>query len=145
MVVQRMIPCPACVMVFHEKKLAEYDMDSCGSLDISSYVRNPTFVSQFPLTVCAIAALNHDRVFCQMHPDRPVPLTHLVPDILLSDLPSSLVLEKEKLDLEESNWTKLGTGGMGAVFKANYDGEPIAIKRFHSSKSTRYFAAMFFS
>ena len=138
MLVQRMIPCSACAMIFRENELHKYGTGKEQVTEILKFMRNPEHVNQFPLTVCAMAALHYDKVQCQKHPDMPVLLAHMVPDLLLSDLPASMVLDKEKFDFEASDETRLGTGGAGEVYKAFYDGNPIAVKKFHSTKNARY-------
>lgn len=138
MLVQRMIPCATCALKFSNSDLPKYTTDPEQLTEISRLMRNPEHVKQFPLTVCAMAALRYDKFQCHNHVDEPVLLAHMVPDLLLSDLPASMVLDKAKLEFEASDETKLGTGGAGEVYKAVYDGNPIAIKKFHSSNSSRY-------
>ncbi len=137
MTVQRMIPCPTCATSFKQHKLAQYVEDKNKITDILHYFRNPQFVNQFSLSVCALAAVGHEDILCSKHPDDPVPLLNLVPDLLLTDLPPSLLLAKRQLDFEPSERNRLGGGGAGEVFRAFYKGEQIAVKRFHSTKSSR--------
>lgn len=138
LLVQRMIPCPTCALHFREEKLANYNIDPQQLSEVSQLLRNPEEVKQVSLTVCAIAALNFDELHCSMHPDEPVLLSHMVPDLLLSDLPPSMVLDRCKFVFEPNDESKLGTGGAGEVYKGIYDGIPIAVKKFHSSKTSRY-------
>ena len=42
----------------------------------------------FTLPTCAAAALNSDSINCPNHVDVPVPMKELIPDMLLTDLPS---------------------------------------------------------
>lgn len=138
MLIQRMIPCPYCATLLRNKEVAENCADVQQLSEISARLRNSEHVEQFPLTICALAAMSHDEFQCPKHPEEPISLAHMVPDLLLSDLPSSLELDKSKLDFEPNEESKLGTGGAGEVYKAVYDGIPIAIKRFHSVKNARY-------
>ena len=139
MLVQRMIPCPTCAVHFRENELAKYNIDPQQLTEVAGLLRDPEHVKPFSLTVCAIAALGHDEFQCSMHPDEPVPLAHMVPDLLLSDLPASMVLDQANFDFEANEEMRLGTGGAGEVYRAVYDGNPIAVKRFHSSKNSRYY------
>ena len=138
MMVQRMIPCATCALNLSNNDLPKYATDPEQLTQISNLMRNPEHVKQFPLTVCAMAALRCDKLQCDNHLDEPVLLVHMVPDLLLSDLPTSMVLDKAKFEFEANDETKLGTGGAGEVYKAVYDGNPIAVKKFHSSSNARY-------
>ena len=138
MLVQRMIPCSTCAMNVKDIELPNNCTDLEQLTKMSGLVRDPELVKQFPLTVCAKAALYYDQFQCILHPDLPVSLVHMVPDLLLSDLPPSMVLDNTKFDFEANDETKLGAGGAGEVYKALYDGVPIAVKKFHSTASSRY-------
>ncbi len=137
MTVQRVIPCPTCVSSFRHERLSKYLEDGSKPPDLSHHFRNSEFVQQFSLSVCALAAGGHEYISSEKHPDEPVPLSHLVPDLLLTDLPATLLLDKFQLDFVPSEHNRLGGGGAGEVFRAMYKGEQIAIKRFHSTKQSR--------
>lgn len=57
-----------------------------------------------------------------------VPLAQLVPDIMMSDLPSSLLIGR--LDIQESADNLLGDGGFGNVYQMNHMGQDAAVKIF---------------
>eukprot|EP00117_Sycon_ciliatum_P021504 scpid6936/ scgid3290/ Leucine-rich repeat serine/threonine-protein kinase 1 len=87
----------------------------------------------FPLRTCALAALSsHDAVWKQ----RRVPLQQLAPELTLSDLPDELLLKPELLEFEASSKTLLGRGGAGVVYRAKYNGTPVAMKQFSTTVST---------
>nr|XP_022298273.1 leucine-rich repeat serine/threonine-protein kinase 2-like isoform X2 [Crassostrea virginica] len=60
--------------------------------------------------------------------DNLVPLSELTPDIVMSDLPSSLLIGK--LDIQESADNLLGDGGFGNVYQWNHLGQETAVKIF---------------
>ena len=137
MTVQRMIPCPSCTTSFRQQQLSQYIEDNGKLFGLLHHLRNPAFVHQFSLSVCALAAVGHDEIACEKHAEEAVALAHLVPDLLLSDLPPSLLIDRKQLDFQPTEKNKLGGGGAGEVYKAWYRGQPLAIKIFHSSKLSR--------
>eukprot|EP00794_Sanderia_malayensis_P013704 gene13704-15131_t len=145
MIVERMIPCPACITSFRQHQLSKYVEDKSKVMDILHYFRNPQFVNQFSLAICALAAVSHENIQCAKHADTPVALLTLVPDLLLTDLPPSMLLAKNQLDFNPSDTNRLGGGGAGEVFKASYKGEVVAVKRFHSTRQSRNFEGEFSS
>ncbi|XP_045065895.1 leucine-rich repeat serine/threonine-protein kinase 1-like [Coregonus clupeaformis] len=89
----------------------------------------------FNMEDCVIAAMDQDYIVCPQHPDQPVPLQELVPELFMTDFPSRLFLEKAQLECSEEESDILGQGGSGAViYRACYRGQPVAIKRFHFKK-----------
>ena len=97
-----------------------------------------THVQQFDLLVCALAATNYQGISCLKHPDDPVALELVVPDLLLTDLPLILLLIQKILIFSLQKRPQLGEGGAGGVYSALYKGNPIAVKQFHSAKKTKY-------
>ncbi|KAJ3593984.1 hypothetical protein NHX12_006316, partial [Muraenolepis orangiensis] len=92
-------------------------------------------VHYFSMEECVLAAMEGERIPCPQHPERPVALQELVPELFMTDFPSRLFLEKEQLECVEEEKNILGQGGSGTVvYRASYRGQPVAIKRFHFKK-----------
>ncbi|XP_054552771.1 leucine-rich repeat serine/threonine-protein kinase 2 [Talpa occidentalis] len=73
-------------------------------------------------------------------PDEPrltVPIAQIAPDLMLADLPRSIVLRREALELQQAPELLLGDGSFGSVYRARYDGEEVAVKIFNKHTSLR--------
>ena len=103
-------------------------VESCNT-----YFRNPDFIKQFDVQICAFAAVNYDSIYCDKHPDQSVQLRVLVPELLLSDLPSSFRINRNEFEFHPSKETQLGEGGAGGVYRGRYKGQDVAVKQFHSA------------
>ena len=67
----------------------------------------------FQVDTCAAEALIGDTIICREYNVR-VPLRHLVPDILLTDLPADLQIDQSQLEYNPRDpATRLGRGGAG--------------------------------
>ncbi|XP_047142009.1 leucine-rich repeat serine/threonine-protein kinase 1 isoform X1 [Hydra vulgaris] len=115
--VSKLIPCPICVSKLENNSLHK------------KY--------SFTLNVCALAAVNHQHILCARHPDVSVPLNLLVPDLLLTDLPSEFVISSNNLDFNTAESNRLGEGGSGGVYLGRYKDKQVAIKQFHSATTSR--------
>uniref|UniRef100_UPI003590044D leucine-rich repeat serine/threonine-protein kinase 2 isoform X2 n=1 Tax=Myxine glutinosa TaxID=7769 RepID=UPI003590044D len=62
--------------------------------------------------------------------DQSIPISTLVPDLLLRDLPDSLQMKKHDLHLTCSPQFLLGHGGFGSVYRASFKHEEVAVKVF---------------
>ena len=106
----------------------------------------------FQLDTCAAEALIGDTIICREYNVR-VPLRHLVPDLLLTDLPADLQIDQSQLEFNPKNSaTRLGRGGAGgrslettpttsvslslslspsgAVYRGKYRRQIVAVKEF---------------
>ncbi|XP_013924789.1 PREDICTED: leucine-rich repeat serine/threonine-protein kinase 1, partial [Thamnophis sirtalis] len=89
----------------------------------------------FNMEDCFLTAIEQDHITCAQHPDLPVPLQELVPELFMTDFPARLFLENSKLEYVENENSILGQGGSGTViYRAQYQGKPVAIKRFQIKK-----------
>ncbi|ETE65936.1 Leucine-rich repeat serine/threonine-protein kinase 1, partial [Ophiophagus hannah] len=83
----------------------------------------------FNMEDCFLTAIEQDHITCAQHPDIPVPLQELVPELFMTDFPARLFLENSKLECVENENSILGQGGSGTViYRAQYQGKPVAIK-----------------
>ncbi|XP_029431041.1 leucine-rich repeat serine/threonine-protein kinase 1 isoform X2 [Rhinatrema bivittatum] len=88
-------------------------------------------VHYFNMEDCVLSAVQVDYVTCPNHPDLPVPLQELVPELFMTDFPARLFLENSDLEYNESEKHVLGQGGSGTViYQAQYQGKPVAVKSF---------------
>ncbi|XP_034536413.1 leucine-rich repeat serine/threonine-protein kinase 1 isoform X2 [Notolabrus celidotus] len=94
-----------------------------------------TEVHYFNMEDCVLAAVDKEHIICPQHPEQPVPLQELVPELFMTDFPSRLFLEREDLEYCEEENNIIGQGGSGTViYRARYRDQPVAVKRFHFKK-----------
>jgi serine/threonine protein kinase/GTPase SAR1 family protein len=70
--------------------------------------------------------------------ETPLSVKEIAPDFVLLDLPSHLQLQPEKLILDESEENCIGEGGYGKVYRAEYNGENIALKMYGDKGTHSY-------
>ncbi|KAM4826424.1 leucine-rich repeat serine/threonine-protein kinase 1 [Thomomys bottae] len=117
---EQYVPCPVCEASWaHPTELGERSEG----------------VQYFDMEDCVLTAIEKDFISCPRHPDVPVPLQELVPELFMTDFPARLFLENSKLEHSEDESSILGQGGSGSViYRARYQNQPVAVKRFHIKK-----------
>lgn len=91
-------------------------------------------ICHFAIQSCALAALSSDFGVYKGH---RFPLRDLVPEIVLADLPPEFVLREQLFDFSPTKSKLLGSGGAGAVYRATYSGQPVAVKLMNTSVHSR--------
>lgn len=94
----------------------------------------PSNLDHFTVEHCARLLLSGDMALCRR--GTKVPLSQLVPELLMQELPRKFLLDSEKLQVDPSNKKAyLGSGVTGSVFKGKYGDVDIAVKYYHGAPS----------
>lgn len=118
---EQYVPCPVC--------------ETSCALHAEPSQRATEGLQYFNMEDCVLTAIERDVIACPLHPDVPVPLQELVPELFMTDFPARLFLENSQLEHSEDEGSVLGQGGSGTViYRARYQGQPVAVKRFHIKK-----------
>ncbi|XP_017652783.2 leucine-rich repeat serine/threonine-protein kinase 2 isoform X2 [Nannospalax galili] len=75
-----------------------------------------------------------------VNPDQPrltIPISQIAPDLILADLPRTIMLNNDELEFEQTPEFLLGDGSFGSVYRATYEGEEVAVKIFNKHTSLR--------
>ena len=116
--VQRTVPC----------RLPSLDSNGGGSsLDGGGSSLDGHLV-KIALQSCALAVLHGDF---GTYRNNGLALRKLTPELLLADLPSHLLLRKHQFNFNPVRENLLGSGGAGAVYRASYAGQPVAVKQMN--------------
>ncbi|XP_024117548.1 leucine-rich repeat serine/threonine-protein kinase 1 isoform X3 [Oryzias melastigma] len=135
LLVEQYVPCSLCVSPCQEKGVKHQAVRPSQVEELGGQ-EEP--VHYFNIEDCVLAAVEGDHITCPRHPEKPVPLQELVPELFMTDFPSRLFLDKAKLDFCEDDAHILGQGGSGTtIYRAKYQGQPVAVKRFHFKKDQR--------
>ena len=79
----------------------------------------------FSLHECALRAYEGKRIHNPEY-NVYVPLEHLVPELLLTDLPDEFKMDRNQLEVNLDDYsTILGAGGAGAVYRGKYVIKPL--------------------
>ncbi|KAK2919616.1 leucine-rich repeat serine/threonine-protein kinase 1 isoform X1 [Channa argus] len=137
LLIEQYAPCSLCDSLGQQKsKLSSSQFDQAGeSGGHRGDDRVETGLHYFNMEDCVLAAVEKDHIVCPQHPDQPVPLQELVPELFMTDFPARLFLDKTDLEYSEESNNILGQGGSGTIiYRARYRNQPVAVKRFHIKK-----------
>ncbi|CAJ1048538.1 leucine-rich repeat serine/threonine-protein kinase 1 isoform X2 [Xyrichtys novacula] len=139
LLIEQYAACPLCASLGRQQQ--DEHADSWLSEDREKEGREgkdregSTEVHYFNMEDCVLAAVEREHIICPQHPDQPVRLQELVPELFMTDFPLRLFLEGTDLEYSEEENNILGQGGSGTViYRARYRDQPVAIKRFHFKK-----------
>lgn len=124
---EQYVPCPVCEAAWARSANINAAVAAAGERE-----EGPQY---FDMEDCVLTAIERDVIACPRHPDLPVPLQELVPELFMTDFPARLFLENRELEHSEDESSVLGQGGSGTViYRARYQGRPVAVKRFQIKK-----------
>ncbi|XP_048583428.1 leucine-rich repeat serine/threonine-protein kinase 1 isoform X2 [Nematostella vectensis] len=129
--VRRLIPCPKCTTDIRKRPPSL--RRSCSMEFPSQRLQRPF---NFTLPTCAAAALMFSTISCPYHPDSVVCLDELVPDLMMTDLPRHLLVERCDFSYRDDAASRLGGGGAGEVFRGELRNSFVAVKTFHSTRAS---------
>ncbi|CAI9543024.1 unnamed protein product, partial [Staurois parvus] len=119
LLMEQYVPCNSCAALPHDQE---------GALN----EKEPHY---FNMEDCVLAAVDKDYLECPNHPEEPVSLQEMVPEIFMTDFPSRLFLDINDLEYSEENTNILGQGGSGTIiYRAAYKQKPVALKMFQIKK-----------
>ncbi|KAM9317959.1 leucine-rich repeat serine/threonine-protein kinase 1 [Pholidichthys leucotaenia] len=128
LLIEQYAPCSLCASLSLRTQ-AKLSQDGGGQGDDDGGVH------YFNMEDCILAAVEEESIICPCHPDQPVPLQELVPELFMTDFPARLFLDKSQLEYSEEEGDIIGQGGSGTIiYRARYNDRPVAIKRFHFKK-----------
>ncbi|KAM4592288.1 leucine-rich repeat serine/threonine-protein kinase 1 isoform 1-T1 [Odontesthes bonariensis] len=140
LLIEQYVPCSLCASRAQQQQLKPQatrpsQVGEKGGHGKDGRRREGAEVHYFDMEDCVLAAVEQEHIMCPQHPDQPVPLQELVPELFMTDFPARLFLEKTQLECSEEERDILGQGGSGTIiYKATYHGQPVAVKRFHFKK-----------
>ncbi|XP_029946629.1 leucine-rich repeat serine/threonine-protein kinase 1 isoform X3 [Salarias fasciatus] len=130
LLIEQYAPCPLCASLGLQKQPEPGEPGGGGGGGGGG-----AGVHYFNMEDCVLAAVEQEHIVCPRHPDQPVPLQELVPELFMTDFPARLFLEKPLLEYSEEESNILGQGGSGTIiYRARYNTQPVAVKRFHFKK-----------
>lgn len=89
-------------------------------------------VHVFSYDECLQVLADSDVIECPNHPECPVKLADLIPDIYLSDLERDSLHNYGEIEYKETAEHRLGGGAFGSVYQGMLRGQPVAVKTFNS-------------
>lgn len=95
LLIEQYAPCPLCASLGQQKQtevLASWrgqvrEEGGCGG-DDGGGGRGGAGVHYFNMEDCVLAAVEMEHIICPQHPDQPVTLQELVPELFMTDFPA---------------------------------------------------------
>nr|XP_046247302.1 leucine-rich repeat serine/threonine-protein kinase 1 isoform X2 [Scatophagus argus] len=142
LLIEQYAPCPLCASLGQQKQAKNQAGQPSRIEEREGYGEDEdggggggSGVHYFNMEDCVLAAVEKDHISCPQHPDQPVSLQELVPELFMTDFPSRLFMDRAQLEYSEEENNILGQGGSGTIiYRARYRDQPVAIKRFHFKK-----------
>ncbi|TKS70402.1 Leucine-rich repeat serine/threonine-protein kinase 1 [Collichthys lucidus] len=142
LLIEQYAPCPLCASLGQKKQAdhrasrpSHFGVRGGRGEDDGGGGGGGEAVHYFNMEDCVLAAVEEQHIICPQHPEQPVSLQELVPELFMTDFPARLFLERDQLECSEEESNILGQGGSGTViYRARYREQPVAIKRFHFKK-----------
>ncbi|KAK5935940.1 hypothetical protein CgunFtcFv8_021250 [Champsocephalus gunnari] len=135
LLVEQYSPCPLCASLGPQKQaklVGQVGEEGAGG---GADGAGGAGLHYFNMEDCVLAAVEKEHILCPQHPEQPVSLQELVPELFMTDFPSRLFMDSAQLEYSEEEKNILGQGGSGTtIYRARYREQPVAIKRFHFKK-----------
>ncbi|KAK3595142.1 hypothetical protein CHS0354_028574 [Potamilus streckersoni] len=97
----------------------------------------PSDLDHFTVDHCARFMLQGISIACRK--GVPLPLSRLIPELLMKELPEKFFLDATKLDFDTSSKENfLGGGVTGSVYKGKFGDDNVAIKVYHGDIRNKY-------
>ncbi|KAL5004043.1 hypothetical protein ScPMuIL_017499 [Solemya velum] len=95
----------------------------------------PESLDHFSVEHCARLMLTCNTIPCLKGPR--IPLSQLVPEYFMNELPNRLILDPDQLKFDEMQENCLGSGVTGMVYSGKYGNIDVAVKIYHSALKIR--------
>lgn len=118
LLIEQYAPCPLCASL-------------CPPNPAESRAEPDNVLHYFSMEDCVLAAVHSEHITCPQHPEQPVLLQELVPELFMTDFPARLFLDHSLLEYSQEESNILGQGGSGTViYRGQYHSQPVALKMF---------------
>lgn len=86
LLIEQFAPCPLCASLGQQKR-AEVEASPVGQVEEKT-AGGGDGVHYFNMEDCVLAAVEKEHIVCPQHPDQPVTLQELVPELFMTDFPA---------------------------------------------------------
>lgn len=88
LLIEQYAPCPLCVTRGQQKMTKRPAAGSSQGGDPGGGGGGEAGVHYFNMEDCVLAAVEKEHIICPQHPEQPVPLQELVPELFMTDFPA---------------------------------------------------------